>query len=353
MTEAKWYTGPIYVLLCAALVLAFSLMPATTSVVSAAGEATGKFTAGLAPTIEIIYTPAAVTPQTEMDVPVNVTNGDRNLTELSNMTFQFWYDASGGEPTRTQFANAFNNISTQDGIYIMWDSVAGFSGLVANISTYGNASWVKLTCNEPADLNTTNGIFWFNFTIGKVARKTTGNATWQIAAVANDSIFGEGFGYDTTPGVGMNYYSEVSIAANTTVDWGVVPPGLNFTDAEAQQSLGTDVTYIVNGDYTQNVTSSANWTNATASNATLDDTGTCANPQEFSLKANVTADLPGDGLVNSGTGVTIDTGTITGDGTTDGGSGNVESANTLWLKLADTFETAEYSGTITYLAAEA
>jgi len=195
---------------------------------------------------------------------------------------------------------------------------------------------------------------WFNFTIGKVARKTIGGDCWQIAAMANDTQYKWGFGYDAE-GVTMNSYSEVSISpSGPTVDWGLVPPGLDFGDDTAsEQPLGANVTYIVNGDYTENVSSSATWTNATASDATLDATGNCSSPQQFSLKANINGTLPGGNLVDVSPGVAIATGTITGDNTTDGGPGNVETANTLWLKLASSFETAKYTGTITYSVASA
>jgi len=283
-----------------------------------------------------------------MNVSVTVNNQGRPLSGLSNIIFRFWYDADGGAPTQDEFNNS--PVTPQNGIFIVWDSVTGFGGLVANNSTGGSASWVRLTCNEPADMNTTQGTFWFNFTIGKVAWKTNGAAVWQIAAVANSTSFGEGFVYDAE-GVTMYGYGEISIEAPAIVDWGIVLPGLDFADAEAVQSLGADVTYIVNGNYTQNVASSSNWTNATACNATLDSTGACNDPQEFSLKANVNGMLASAQLVNVAPGVAIASGTITGDGTTDGGSGNVESNNTLWLKLADTFEAATYVGCVTYFVA--
>jgi hypothetical protein len=346
MTETKWYSGPIYVLVTLALVLGFSLVPATTSMVSAQG-ATGTFLTGNVPTVTIVYAPASVTPQTNMTVSVVVNNSDRNLTELSNMTFQFWYDANGGNPSLGEF-NASPN-TAQEGIGIPWDSVGGFG----NLSPV-NTTWVQLTCTAPADMNVTEGTFWFNFTIGKVAKKTSGLAVWQIAATANDTTYGMGFGYDATPGVTMNFYSAVSISPpGPTVDWGLVPPGLAFAeDGNSEEALGANVIYIVNGNYTQNVASSANWTNLTAANATLDDTGTCGSAQQFSLKADDTGTLPAGNLVTTGTGVAIKNGTITGDGTAGGGAGNVEAANTLWLMLADTFATAEYTGTLTYSVAE-
>jgi len=161
MTETKWYTGPVYVLVALALVLglslmpSFSLMPATTGIVSAQGNATGTFTAGNAPTVTIVYDPASVTPQTNMSVSVNVSNIDRPLSELSNISFAFWYDANGGVPTTDEFNNS--PISTQEGIFIWWDSVDGFDVLIANATSYGNASWVKLTCTEPENMSATNG----------------------------------------------------------------------------------------------------------------------------------------------------------------------------------------------------
>jgi len=212
-------------------------------------------------------------------------------------------------------------------------------------------TWVRLTCKEPADMDVTEGTFWFNFTIGKVAKKTTDSAIWQIAATANSTDYGMGFGYDDKDtgypvGVKMLFYSEVSIAPpSPTVDWGLVPPGLDFGEGTAsEQSLGADVTYIANGDYDEKV-SSDDWAGGTYT-ATLDETGACDDAQEFALKAAVDGTLPGDGLVTKTPGTTIASGTITEE------SGKVESANTLWLKLASSFTTAEYSGTITYSVAE-
>ena len=348
MTETKWYMGPVYVLVSLALVLSFSLMPATTSMVSAQG-ATGKFTTGNPPTVEIIFTNTTMQPLWEMDVPVDVTNGgDRNLSELYNVTFLFWYDANGGDPTGSEFNST--PVSTQDCIGIEWDNPDGFSGLIATDTPPYNASWVLLTCTAPADLDVTNGIFWFNFTIGKVARKTVGEDKWQIAASAWSTSHGWGFGYDAEGVTTMNFYEEVFIAANTTVDWGIVPAGLGFAeDGDSEEPLGASVFYIANGNYTENVSTDAVWT----PDATLDATGACAYDQNFSLMADNTGAIASAVLVDVSPGVTIATGAITGDNTTDGGSANVEAANTLWLALAANFTTATYTGTITYSAASA
>jgi len=334
MTETKWYARLVYVLVSLALVLGFSLVPATTSIVSAAG-ATGTFTIS-PPVVTVTYTPTSSDPTTEVSATVAVDNSGRNLAELSNITFKFWYDSTGTANGKGDFDGVSPNVN--NALVITWFEANDTFVLVGPTAT----TWALGACTSPA-LGETTGTFDFVFTIGKVAHETSGSAVWQIAATANSTDYGSGFGYDATP-VTMTFYSEVSIPP-ATVDWGTVPAGLAFEDTASEEALGATVTYIANGDYTQNVASSATWTNLTASPAILDDTGTCDDAQEFSLKADDTGTLPTDGLVSID-GTTIDTGIITDE------SGNVESDNTLWLKLASSFETATYTGTITYSAAE-
>jgi len=342
MTEMNWYSRLVYVLVSIALVLGFSLVPATTGMVAAQGGDTagGKFTIGL-PVVTVTYTPISSDPTANVSATVSVDNAGRPLSNLTDIVFKFWYNATGGAASQDDFDAAAADV--HDCLIINWTGAGGFA-LVGPTST----TWALdgANCSAPADLGETIGDFVFVFKIGKVARETTGSAIWQIAANATDPE--GGFGWDADgEGTAMTFYNEVSIPEATTVDWGTVPPGLDFEDTASEQPLNATVTYIANGDYNQTV-SSDNWDGDVGGEgaATLDETGACSSNNSFALKANINGTLPDGGLVTKA-GTTIASGTITEE------SGNVESANTLWLKLAATFESDVYTGTITYSALSA
>jgi hypothetical protein len=146
----------------------------------------------------------------------------------------------------------------------------------------------------------------------------------------------------------MNWYGEITV--NTpSVDWGEVPLGLTFADADNNPETDISVTYIANGDYDQNINSSATWdyTGPPAESVTLREWSSDILPPDadgqFALKANVTPTL-GSAIkvVNTPYG-TIDTGSITSE------TGNVESTNALWLSLSETgIAPVTYTGEIHY-----
>jgi len=337
MTETKWYARLVYVLVSLALVLGFSLVPATTSIVSAAG-ATGKFTIG-PPVVTVTFAPVSVNPlDTGNDVSVAVDNTGRPLSNLTDIVFKFWYDSTGTANSKGDFDGVSGDVN--NALVITWFEANDTFVLVGPTAT----TWALGVCTSPANLSETTGTFYFVFDIGKVAHETTGLAIWQIAALATDAACGFDFDADDE-GTAMTFYNEVSIAPAATVDWGTVPAGLAFGEgAPSEEALGATVTYIANGDYDEKVDSD-DW-NGVSHTATLDVTGICNDPQEFALKAAVNGTLPGDGLVTKtpGTTINITPGTITGEAGID------ETANTLWLKLASTFNPDVYNGTITYSA---
>jgi len=269
----------------------------------------------------------AMTPQTAYDVKVKVADTD-GKADLTTIVVKIWYDANGGTPTEGEFTAAAAN--TQTCAIITWTESGGTFAIQPAAST----TWALGSCIAPADLT---GEFQFKFTVGKVATETTGSANWQIAAKVTDDSSQTAFGYDgDTATNGMNWYGEITVG-NSTVNWGTVALGSDFS---ANSKTGISVTYICNGNYTQQVKSSSLWSGG-GNSVTLNPAGSPGNG-EFSLKADDTAVLGSAALVTTGY-VPIDTGTQTGEG------GNPESAYTVWLKLgASGMPAVQYSGTIYY-----
>ena len=269
----------------------------------------------------------AMTPQVQYDARVKVTDTD-GKANLTTIVVKIWYDANGGTPTEGEFTAAAAN--TQTCAIITWTESGGTFAIQPAAST----TWALGSCIAPADLT---GEFQFKFTVGKVATETTGSANWQIAAKVTDDSSQTAFAYDTDTATNdMNWYGEITVG-NSTVNWGTVALGSDFS---ANSKTGISVTYICNGNYTQQVKSSSPWSGG-GNSVTLNAAGSPGNG-EFSLKADDTAVLGSTVLVSTGY-VPIDTGTQTNE------SGNAETSNSLWLKLgASGMPAVQYSGTIYY-----
>jgi hypothetical protein len=134
----------------------------------------------------------------------------------------------------------------------------------------------------------------------------------------------------------MNWYGEVSV--NTpTVNFGTVALGSDFS---SNAQTGISVTYICNGNYSQQIKVTAPWTGGPDS-INLNTSGTPGDG-EFSMKADDTVTIGSANLVSTGY-ITIGTGTQTGE------AGNTVTANTLWLKLgASGIPAVTFNGTIYY-----
>jgi len=174
--------------------------------------------------------------------------------------------------------------------------------------------------------------------VGKVATETTGSANWQIAAKVTDDSSQTAFAYDTDTATNdMNWYGEIAVTT-TDVDFSSVALGSDFS---VNKQTGISVTYICNGNYSEQVKSSSPWSGG-GNSVTLNAAGSPGNG-EFSLKA-YSSDTYGSAVLATSTGyVPIGTGTQTGE------SGTTVSANTLWLKLgASGMPAVQYSGTIYY-----
>ena len=242
-----------------------------------------------------------------------------------------WHNA-GTTPTQSEF-DGLTTAAADSLAIITWTRSTG----LVTISAGAGTTWALGTCDVPTVMTATSYPFHFVFTVGKVAQATVTTDKWQVGAEATGS--GTGFNFDPE-GATMNYYGEI-LVPSTTVNWGTLTAGTDFTAGVAQKALGVTVNYIANGNFNKLVASSATWTSSSPT-ATLDPGGVCGTADQFALKANINATLSTSQLVNT-TGVSIDS---TGVRTQEVGV-NV-ATNNLWIKLASTFDAAAYNGTITY-----
>lgn len=278
----------------------------------------------------ITVSPDPMTPQyewTTITVPVTVTDPD-HLSDVYVIQVTVFYDSAGDDPAAPSTANVQTcAILTWTRFGIPWAIDPG-TGTAWDINEAG--------CTKGDD-ESFSGNWVFSFKVGSVATESTGSGNWDIYAKATDhaAVTGNGELRD----IGMNWYGEVTVNTGA-VDWGSVALGSDFA---ANEQTGISVTYIANGAYDENVAAESSWTGASG-NATLDVTGTCTNANEFSLKADDTATLASAVLVTASPAyVTLDD---TGVQTTE--AGDIETTNTLWLKVASTFAADTYSGTIYY-----
>jgi len=203
------------------------------------------------------------------------------------------------------------------------------------------------SCSQPADLNTTTGDWIFAFIPGKVARENVAPADWdaQGKATNKQSQSGEAYVRDKD----MNFYGEITVTT-ASVDWGDVPLGLTFENATYNPETNININYIANGDYSENIKSSDNWTGAVSLDVvTLDITG--GNPpaadSQFALKGNDTSDNT-TAIVVTNSYLSIDaTGQITAE------AGDDVNTNTLWLSISAAGIVPDtYSGSIYYEIAD-
>lgn len=342
--------------LLAAVVVTAMLLTLVPAVALAAETDTvgGTFTINDPPTITYVKlyntegTPAevtAMTPQLEYDARVKVADAD-GLTDLTTIVVKIYYDNTTEGTNKTEYDG--KSADTQNCAIITWTEGGTFV-----LSEMTGTSWVLGTGVAPGTLADE---FQFKFTVGKVATEAAGGEAddWQIAAEVTDDAIQTSWAADSD-GSTMAWYGEVDVPDSTTVSWSTVGAGLNFgEDTASEQATGVTITYTSNGPYDEKVSTTATWSGV-SNTATLDsDTSgstidpQCSTAQYFALKADDTVTLPGTALgVVSTAGVIIDD-----SGTKTVETGNEEANNTLWLKLASTFATDTYTGTITYTIAD-
>jgi len=278
----------------------------------------------------VTLTETSMTPQMEYSVTVTVDDAD-GLADLDTVVLVIYYDSTGSD-----YDGSDETAHIQNCAIITWTEGGTFE-----IDAAGSITWSLGSCTSPGSLP---GDFTFVFTPGKVATQTSDSAKWQLWAEATDDLSQSGTNYDTTPPT-MNWYGEIDVP-DATVDWGFVAPGLDFgEDTASEEAVGVTITYISNGAYDKKVKTTSSWSGSSYT-ATLDAGGTCGSANEFALEADDTGTLSSAVLVDT-SGVIIDN---TGGQTTE--DGDAVTTHTLWLKLASSFNSDTYSGTITYIIAE-
>ena len=294
------------------------------------GSIIGTFDLNQPPVVDSVsLTETSLTPQVEYTVTVTVSDAD-TLDDLSAVVLKLWYDADGGTPLEEEFDAATGN--AQNAAVITWTNGSGFA-----LSAGDPTTWSLGDCAAPADLGETSGNFTYVFTVGKVATEASGSAKWQVGAKATDSASQTDFNYDAE-GAAMEWYGEITVPDDITVDWGTLAAGVDFENT--RKAIGAAINYISNGDFDKQVRSAASWSGSTYT-AILDPSGATASAQQFALKADDTDGYATAVLVGTSP-VTIGTGTQTAE------SGSDVTTMNLWIRLASSFQFDIYSGAITY-----
>ena len=269
----------------------------------------------------IAISPSSMTPQEEWtNITISVTDYN-TLADVNQVNVTVFYDAAGSDPS----APGTTNVSTC--AILTWTRGGSPVWSLAPAST----TWTinAAGCSAGSDSATTDN--WvFSFKVGKVATHSPSTDDWDIYAKATDSASQTGDNY--LRDVEMNWYGEITV--NTVnISWGIVSPGCSN-----ETSPVVNITYICNGNYSEQVKTSQNWTSASG-NVALNTTG---NPGtgEFSLKADDDDTLVDAVQVLSASYTTFDTGNQTTE------SGNAENNNHLWLSLGSGIPVDTYSGTI-------
>jgi len=275
------------------------------------------------PTVDEPVVTASMTPQAQAWVNVTITDNNK-LSDLSNVTTVLFYDADGSYTD----PGASPTPDTKTLAIMTWYA----SNNTFTIQSGSPSTWSvdNSTSTHPA-LTGTTGDWKFSFQPGKVATEPTSSAKWFARVNATDSANLVGSNHTTT-GSDMNWYGEITVGTSN-ISWGTVTPGCSNN-----MSPVVNITYICNGNYSEQVKTSPNWTSASG-NVALNATGS-PGAGEFSLKADDDDTIADAVQVLSASYTTFDTGTQTTE------AGNVENNNHLWLSLGLGIPVDTYSGTI-------
>ena len=290
-------------------------------------------------------TPAALTPRQTYDIKVTVSDAD-GLGELDSLLVKVYDDSTGSQ---NESENAFNTVAVHEGHAVSMTWTRSTNSVVFNAVGSWSLGSSTLPSQEQLDGvdDPTSFTFIFPLTIGKVAHETSGDRyEWYVGARAADlgALTGYGHFNGTYPYLNMNWYGEVSVPANATVNWGGLPAGITYSDAGAGQALGGPVTYTANGDHAYTIKSSTSWTAADMSEAILDD-DLSGDSDHFALKA-----WPSDDYNSA---VQLDpAGNFVTLGAVDGGTADyglaIDSYH-FWIALSNAMTTPRvYSGTLTF-----
>lgn len=267
----------------------------------------------------------AMDPQVEFAAKVSVTDLDP-LADLSTVKVTIFFDDDGDDDPADVPSSGDDQtaaiLTCTVGSPPTWSIDAGATSTWAIVGAH---------CVQPT-LTNTSGDFWFHFKPGKVSTQAT---DWDVYAIADDGGASPGSSYDDSA-YNMNWYGEITI--NTSgIDWGTVELGSDFG---ANPQTGISATFISNGDYNQEIKSDPIWSSGGAS-VSLNAAGS-PGTGEFSLMADDTAVL-GSAILVSNSYANFGSGGQTAE------SGDLETANTIWLKMGPTgIPAVNYSGMLYY-----
>ena len=312
-----------------------------------AASTTGSFSAQASPpTVDeiVVYSDAActvpvdssagMTPLTEYWAKATVTSKNK-LSYLSSVSATIYYDATAGH-------GAPGGADTQTCAILTWSS----SGTTWAISSGSPSTWAIETadCSAPVSLNGKTGDFIFAFKPGKVATQTVTPAVWDAEGKATNKATPAQTGTHYYNDMAMYFYGEVAVTG--VVDWGAVDLGLVYEDDPPNPQDVSNVNYIANGNYDENIKSGATWTGGVET-VTLDESDPAGNPPaadgQFALKADDTATLASAVVVKTTASAIDQTGAITAE------AGDDVTTNNLWLSLSAAGIAPEtYTGAIYY-----
>ncbi len=321
-----------------ALVLALVLLPSIVVFAADSGTSSGSFSVGgVAPAISAleIYTTAscdtvaaALTPQVEYYVKVTASDAN-TVNDIKEMDVTLYYDALASHPVAPGVTNE------QTAAIFTWAK----AGNTWTVNADAGASWVAIDADSviPADMTHSSSDWIFAIKIGKTANESVAPAVWDLHALATDNAnhTAERYTYDKS----VLWYGETTVLTGT-IDFSevAIPSGFG---ADVNKVTGVQVKYVVNGNYSVQIKSSAAWTGVT-NIATLDSTGLSAAGATFSIKTFYSDIYASAILLDS-----VPT-TIRANGTQTLETGYTTTTGTFWLRVTSPFPTDVYHGTITF-----
>jgi len=363
-------------LLVLVMIFVMMLVVSVPSVSLAYGQVTGRINASERPEITSIVIKSVedyeddtsygsgaevttLTPNMYYDIVVGM-NELGTFDNLAKLDVKLWYDSTGSGSAKTNFdlvpnVLADGNTVAQSSIAIQLSYDDENGDAVVTLDNTADNTWDLYGTDQPA-VTATSGTFVFRIKTGKVATETAAEDTprWQVAALVEDIYMVAD--YKAGEASTMNWYGETIVPDSHTVRWEDVEGGFNYTQPAAAEKVFTGVddnviTFISNGDYSENVKVSTLWsrsygtstaTSVTRFNALTQDNSFAIKFDKvdgYSAGTAITIDDTSGSVVT----MTEDTGTITTE------LGLSRSDYYMYLATSNTFpESSAYDGTIVF-----
>lgn len=327
-----------------ALLLLVATMPSLAVFAAETGTSFGSFTVGgEAPQITDFQTYSNATcttvatnftPQVTYYAKVTVDDAN-NLSDILEVKVKIYYDADTSSPANEA---DISQGMTQTAAIMTWTRTTGTGLWTIDAGTPTTWAIIPTSCALPESMDATTGDWIFAFKVGKVATESLGTAGWELHARVTDGTFYTHGSY--LRGKQVLWYGQMTVNTDN-VDFGVVNLGTGF-GADVNKVTGISVTMISNGDFAGNGAVSEMWNGSNPDNiAIYDETGVCANANEFSLMTWGVDDFSKAVLI------TLDGANVMNNDQTSE-DGLERDTITAWLKLSNTFPNDTYTGTVFY-----